>query len=325
MRVGLLHRRGGDVHDVELLGERLDDDAELIEVAGEDRLAQRGARQLEPPRAQIGDGRHGGDLDLLLRLLLDVAQQPMLARLGERDRDAFASGAAGAADAMHVRLGRRGHVVVHDVRHVLDVESARGDVGGDEQVRRVGAELLHHAVALLLRQAAVQRLGAIAAAVERLGELVDLGARAAEDDRRRRILHVEHAAERRDLVRAADDVRDLAHARRADPAGTTSRAMRTRTGSLRCLLAIAAMRGGIVAEKSAVCRSAGVASRIASRSSAKPMSSISSASSSTTTCTRVEAQRLAADVIERAARRGDDDVDAALERAKLRSPSLAPP
>ena len=46
-----------------------------------------------------------------------------------------------------------------------------------------------------------------------------------------------------------------------------------------------AMRGEMVAEKSAVWRSAGVADRIASRSSAKPMSSISSASSRTTTLT----------------------------------------
>ena len=29
----------------------------------------------------------------------------MFAHLGKRDRDAFASGAAGASDAMHVRIG----------------------------------------------------------------------------------------------------------------------------------------------------------------------------------------------------------------------------
>ena len=54
-----------------------------------------------------------------------------------------------------------------------------------------------------------------------------------------------------------------------------------RTGLRRCLPAIDTIRGGSVAEKSAVCRSDGVAARIASRSSANPMSSISSASSST--------------------------------------------
>ena len=46
-----------------------------------------------------------------------------------------------------------------------------------------------------------------------------------------------------------------------------------------------AIGGEIVAEKSAVWRSAGTADRMASRSSAKPMSSISSASSSTTNST----------------------------------------
>jgi hypothetical protein len=58
-----------------------------------------------------------------------------------------------------------------------------------------------------------------------------------------------------------------------------------RTGFLRCFSAMAAMRLGSVAEKSAVCRSAGSTERIASRSSLKPMSSISSASSSTTAVT----------------------------------------
>ena len=180
----------------------------------DEQLLERRARELEPARAQIVHRRHGLDRDLPLGDLLDVAQQPMLARLGERDRDAFAAGATRAADAMHVRVGRRRHVEVHDVRHVLDVETARRDVRRDEQLRRAVAEAAHDAIALLLRQPAVQRFGAIAAAAERLGELVDFGARATEDDRRRRRFHVEHARERRDLVPALHDERDLAHARR---------------------------------------------------------------------------------------------------------------
>ena len=121
----------------------------------------------------------------------------MLARLDEGDRHALAAGAPGAPDAVDVGLGRRRDVVVDDVREVLDVEAARGDVGRDEQVERAGAEAAHHAVALLLRHAAVQRLGAVAAAVERLGELVDLAAGAAEDERGGGVLDVEDAAERR--------------------------------------------------------------------------------------------------------------------------------
>ncbi len=171
--------------------------------------AQRRLGHLDPARPQVGDRGHGGDLDLLLGQEFDVAQQAVLARFGEGDRHPFAAGPAGAADPMDVRLGRGGHVVVHHVRHVLDVEPARGHVGGDEQVGGVGAELLHHAIALLLRQPAMQRFGPIAPAVERLAEFVDLGTRAAEDDGRGGVLHVEDAAEGRHLVRAADHVGDL--------------------------------------------------------------------------------------------------------------------
>ena len=58
-------------------------------------------------------------------------------------------------------------------------------------------------------------------------------------------------------------------------------------------------------------------------SSAKPMSSISSASSSTTTARRVELQRSAREVVERPARRRDDDVDALLEGPQLAADRLA--
>ena len=75
------------------------------------------------------------------------------------------------------------------------------------------AEAAHHAIALPLLHAAVQRLGAVAVGVERLHQLVHFDPRAAEHDRRGRVLHVEHAPERRRLVGARHDVRDLSHAR----------------------------------------------------------------------------------------------------------------
>src|SRR5664279_1566185 len=65
------------------------------------------------------------------------------------------------------------------------------------------------------------------------------------------------------------------------PGAVFSFSISIRTGSRRWRDARVAMRGGSVAENSAVWRVFGVAARIASRSSAKPMSSISSASSRT--------------------------------------------
>ena len=129
----------------------------------------------------------------------------------------------------------------------------------------------------------------IAAAAERLGELVDFDARAAEDDRRASALPCR--------ARARASPACAALRRRTRPARTrgvfAGRASLARDRDRDGLAQVAAgdrreSRGGIVAEKSAVCRSVGRASRIASRSSAKPMSSISSASSSTTMLNGVE-------------------------------------
>ena len=82
-------------------------------------------------------------------------------------------------------------------------------------------------------------------------------------------------------------------------------------------------RLGIVALNSTVCRSRGAADRIASRSSANPMSSISSASSSTTVST--SSRRRLPRSIRSLARPGgrDDDVDPALEHLELPADRLA--
>ena len=55
-----------------------------------------------------------------------------LARGDQHDGRALGFGAAGATAAMHVRVRGHGHLIVHDEIDALDVDAARGDVGGDE-------------------------------------------------------------------------------------------------------------------------------------------------------------------------------------------------
>ena len=77
------------------------------------------------------------------------------------------------------------------------------------------------------------------------------------------------------------------------------------------------MSGGMVALKNRPCRFLGSVSRMALSSRAKPIESISSASSSTSTRMPAGIERLLAQVIEHAPGRADDDLRAGLERLDL--------
>ena len=137
----------------------------------------------------------------------------MLARLGQGNRRAAAARPSGAADAVQVDFRRRRHVVVDDVGEVLDVESAGGDIGRNQQVGLLRPEQAHDAIALTLNHSAVQRFGLVSVRMERLDERIDLEPGAAEHQRRDRILHVEEPLERRRLVGTVDDIGDLADPR----------------------------------------------------------------------------------------------------------------
>ena len=73
--------------------------------------------------------------------------------LGGHDGEGVAAGlgAAGAPDAMDVILGMLRHVVVDDVADVGDVESARGDVRGDEHLEFAVAKTFQRLLAFALR------------------------------------------------------------------------------------------------------------------------------------------------------------------------------
>ena len=69
---------------------------------------------------------------------------------------------------MQIHLRGCRHVIVDDMREVLDVEASSGDVSGDQEVRLLRPEEPHHAIALLLHHATVQRFGPMSVRVARL-------------------------------------------------------------------------------------------------------------------------------------------------------------
>ena len=95
------------------------------------------------------------------------------------------------------------------------------------------------------------------------------------------------------------------------------------TGSARYFLEIRRIWAGMVAENSATCLSSGVSARIVSTSSAKPILSISSASSRTRKRSSREVERALLEVVHDPAGRADDDVDAATQGGELDAVPLA--
>jgi hypothetical protein len=71
-------------------------------------------------------------------------------------------GTTGAANAMHIGVDARRHIVVNDVRNVPHIETACRKVGRHQDLERATPEAVQGRLALGLRQVALQRCGAVA-------------------------------------------------------------------------------------------------------------------------------------------------------------------
>ncbi len=104
------------------------------------------------------------------RQALDGAQRIALRGVAQRDRLAGLARARGAADAMDIGLGDLGQLEIDDMGDAVDVDAARGDVGGDQRARRARAERREGALALALALVAVNGERADSRFVERPGD-----------------------------------------------------------------------------------------------------------------------------------------------------------
>ena len=97
---------------------------------------------------------------------LDVTQIGAFLVIAERDREALGAGARGAADAVDVAFRHIGQVVIDDMRDAVDIDAARGDIGGDQGLDLAVAEGGKRPLALALRLVAVDGFGREALLVE---------------------------------------------------------------------------------------------------------------------------------------------------------------
>ena len=80
--------------------------------------------------------------------LLDGGEACLVIDGHEGDGTAIGTGAGGAPYAVYVVLGVVRSVIVDDEAYVVDVDAARYDVGGHEDVDAPALEFAHHHVAL---------------------------------------------------------------------------------------------------------------------------------------------------------------------------------
>ena len=120
----------------------------LLRLAGADRGDALGDRHLETFRRRraVVESRHDDARQAFADRALDGAQVGLLFGRDEGEGVAGQLGAGGATHAVDVVVGDVGHVEVYDVGQRLDVDAARGDVGGDEHAETPGLEARQAAV-----------------------------------------------------------------------------------------------------------------------------------------------------------------------------------
>ncbi|MCW0435410.1 hypothetical protein NB723_000374 [Xanthomonas sacchari] len=116
--------------------------------------------------------RHVADVHLALEHACDRAQQLGLVLRHQRNCFTGRTVAAGAADAVHVVLGDHRQVVVDDLGQLVDVDAARGDVGRHQHGDAAGLEVAQCAQALALALVAMDRRGLQPGLVQEHGQLV---------------------------------------------------------------------------------------------------------------------------------------------------------
>ena len=204
--LGLCGQGCGDIlqRDVLLVGVTLDQLAERIQLLGFERLGDGVGELLLAGLVDVVDG---GQLHLGQRRVggaLDGPEHTALARGDEEDRLAAAARAAGAADAVDVGLGVVRDVEVQHVADAVDVQAAGGDIGGDQDVQLAVLELIDGALALVLRDVAVDGGRGETAGAQLLGDLLGLVLGAHEDDHGLELGDLEDAGDRVQLVAVRD-------------------------------------------------------------------------------------------------------------------------
>src|SRR5690606_23852339 len=122
-------------------------------------------------------------IDLALDQCLNGSEILLVVRTNDRVGYAGATRTSRPSDPVDIIFRMRRHVVVDDVAHVRNVETARGDIAGDQQRDLALAERLEGRHPGALIQVAMERADGETVLVERAEQGRDVPLAVAEDDR----------------------------------------------------------------------------------------------------------------------------------------------
>ena len=179
---------------------RLDEFLELVEFAGGNHTLD---FVLEGGHALCADDfcrRQFHRFDRLAGCLFDNLEHFLFTRGDKEDGVSAAACAACTADAVHIRFGVEGNVVVHHVRNAVHVDSAGGHVGGDNDIELAHLESVDGAFTHGLGEVAVQRGHVESAAFQLFGDFGGVLLGAHENQHAVKVFAFEHAGERFNLV-----------------------------------------------------------------------------------------------------------------------------
>ena len=159
--------------------------------------------------AHIGSRWQALALENSFAALFDLADFLLKLHRDDADGHAKVASAARTATAVGINFGLVGQAVVDHVADLAHVDAPGGHIGGDEQLEVAFAETLHHAVAVGLRQVAVQGFGVVAVADHLLGNFLGFNFGAAENESVDTRIGVYHAFERGKTVVGPADVIDV--------------------------------------------------------------------------------------------------------------------
>ena len=112
-------------------------------------------------------------LDLHAGPQFELADQVFLLGGDERYGRPFPACTPGPADPVDIGVDVVRHIVVDDIRYVVDVQSPGGDVGGDQQVGLAFLEVVHDPLPLLLGHVSVEGLHLVVVLLQPLFQDVD--------------------------------------------------------------------------------------------------------------------------------------------------------